>query len=64
MLHEIDQHPATTTTRESKGIVIPVINTNATNGMLASLNGMILVGINESHTTTGEGRLTLWERNS
>ncbi|HEY1247860.1 MAG TPA: hypothetical protein VGE97_02620 [Nitrososphaera sp.] len=64
MLHEIDQHPVTTTTREIKGIAIAVINTNATNGMLASLNGMILVGISESYTTTGEGRLTLLEWNS
>jgi hypothetical protein len=58
-LYEIDQHPATT--GESKGIVIAVVNTNATSGMLAPLNGMILAGINELQTTTGEGRLTLWE---
>jgi hypothetical protein len=25
------------------------------------LNGMILVGINEFQTSTGEGRFTLWE---
>lgn len=58
-LYEIDRHPDTT--GESKGIVIAVINTNTTSGMLAPLNGMILVGINESQTTTGEGLLTLWE---
>ena len=58
--YEIDRHPETTT-GESKGVVIAVINTNATSGMLATLNGMILVGINESQTTTGEGLLTLWE---
>lgn len=58
--YEIDRHPDTTT-GEGKGIVIAVINTNTTRGMLAPLNGMILVGINEFQTTTGEGRFTLWE---
>jgi len=58
--YEIDRHPDTTT-GEGKGIVIAGINTNATSGMLAPLNGMILVGINEFQTTTGEGLLTLWE---
>jgi hypothetical protein len=58
--YEIDLHPDTTT-GEGKGIVIAGINTNATSAMLAPLNGMILVGINEFQTTTGEGLLTLWE---
>ena len=58
--YEIDRHPDTTT-GESRGIVIGVINTNATSGMLAPLNGVILVGINESQITTGEGLLTFWE---
>jgi len=61
--YEIDRHPDITT-GEGKGIVIAVINTNNTNttgGMLAPLNGMILVGINEFQITTGEGRFTLWE---
>ena len=62
-LYVIERHPAGTT-GESEGIAIGVvnINTNATtSGMLAPLNGMRLVGIIESQTTTGEGRLTLWE---
>src|SRR5215216_1784557 len=58
--YEIDRHPDTTT-GEGKGIVIAVINTNTISGMLAPLNGMILVGINEFQTSTGEGRFTLWE---
>jgi hypothetical protein len=58
--YEIDRHPDTTT-GEGKGVVIAVINTNATSAMLATLNGMILVGINEFQTTTGEGLLTLWQ---
>jgi hypothetical protein len=58
--YEIDRHPDTTT-GEGKGIVIAVINTNTTSGMLAPLNGMIVVGINEFQTSTGEGRFTLWE---
>jgi hypothetical protein len=58
--YEIDRHPDITT-GEGKGIVIAVINTNTTNGMLAPLNGMILVGTNEFQTSTGEGLLTLWE---
>jgi hypothetical protein len=58
--YEIDRHPDTTT-GEGKGIVIAVTNTNATSGMLAPLNCMILVGINEFQTSTGEGRFTLWE---
>jgi hypothetical protein len=58
--YEIDRHPDTTT-GEGKGIVIAVSNTNATGGMLAPLNGIILVGINEFQTSTGEGRFTLWE---
>jgi hypothetical protein len=59
-IYEIDRHPDTTT-GEGKGIVIVVFNTNTTSGMLAPLNGMILVGVNEFQTTTGEGLLTLWE---
>jgi hypothetical protein len=61
-LYVIERHPAGTT-GESKGIAIAVVNTNtnATSGMLAPLEGMILVGIIESQTTTGEGQLTLWE---
>jgi hypothetical protein len=58
--YEIDRHPDTIT-GESKGIVIAVINTNTTSGMLAPLNSVILVGINESQITTGEGLLTFWE---
>jgi hypothetical protein len=58
--YEIDRHPDITT-GEGKGIVIAVINTNTTSGMLAPLNGMILVGTNEFQTSTGEGLLTLWE---
>jgi hypothetical protein len=58
--YEIDRHPDTTT-GEGKGIVIAVFNTNTISGMLAPLNGMILVGINEFQTSTGEGRFTLWE---
>jgi len=38
-----------------------VVNTNATSGMLASLNGMILAGTDEIQTTTSDSRLTLWE---
>src|SRR5215211_2072637 len=57
-LYEIDQQPATT--GESKGIVIAVVNTNATSGMLAPLNGMILAGLDDIQTTTSESRLTLW----
>jgi hypothetical protein len=58
-LYEIDRQPATT--GESEGIVIAVVSTNATSGMLAPLNGMILVGIDEVQTTTSESRLILWE---
>src|SRR5215204_6124312 len=58
-LYEIDRQPATT--GESKGIVIAVVNTNATSGMLAPLNGMILAGLDDIQTTTSESRLTLWE---
>jgi hypothetical protein len=58
-LYEIDRQPATS--GESKGIVIAVVNTNATSGILAPLNGMILAGIDDIQTTTGESRLTLWE---
>ena len=58
-LYEIDRQPATT--GESKGIVIAVVNTNATSGMLAPLNGMILAGMDDIQTTTSESRLTLWE---
>ena len=62
-LYVIERHLAGTTTGESKGIAIAVVNTNtnATSGMLAPLNGMRLVGIIESQITTGEGQLTLWE---
>ena len=64
--YEIDQHPAGTTTGEGNGIAIGVVNTNTntndtSSGMLSQLNGMVLVGINEFKTATGEGRLTLWE---
>lgn len=62
-LYVTERHPAGTT-GESEGIAIAVVNTNAnatSGGMLAPLNGMRLVGIIESQTTTGEGRLTLWE---
>jgi hypothetical protein len=58
--YEIDRH-LDATTGEGKGIVIAVININTTSGMFAPLNGMILVGINEFQTSTGEGRFTLWE---
>src|SRR5918999_1543190 len=58
--YEIDRH-ADMTTGEGKGVVIGVIYTNSTSGMLEPLNGVILVGINEFQTTTGEGRFTLWE---
>jgi hypothetical protein len=58
-LYEIDRQPATT--GKSKGIVIAVVNTNATSGMLAPLNGKILAGIDDIQTTTSESRLTLWE---
>ncbi len=57
--YEIDRQPATT--GESKGIVIAVVNTNATSGMLEPLNGMILTGMDDIETTTSESRLTLWE---
>jgi hypothetical protein len=63
-LYVIERHPMGTT-GESEGIAIAVVNTNTntntTSGMLAPLNGMRLVGIIESQTTTGEGQLTLWE---
>ena len=58
-LYEIDRQPATT--GESKGIVIAVVNTNATSGVLAPLNGMILAGLDDIQTTTSESRLTFWE---
>src|SRR5215212_1563292 len=58
-LYEIDRQPATT--GESNGIVIAVVNTNATSGTLAPLNGMILAGTDDIQTTTSESRLTLWE---
>ena len=58
-LYEIDRQPATT--GESKGIVIAVVNTNATSGMLAPFNGMILAGTDDIQTTTSESSLTLWE---
>jgi hypothetical protein len=58
-LYEIDRQPATT--GESKGVVIAVVNTNATSGVLAPLNGMILSGLDDIQTTTSESRLTLWE---
>lgn len=66
-LYVIERHPAGTT-GESEGIAIAVVNTNTSRnatttsgGMLAPLNGMRLVGIIESQTTTSEGQLTLWE---
>ena len=58
-LYEIDRQPATS--GESKGIVIAVVNTTSTSGMLAPLNGMILAGIDDIQTTTSESSLTLWE---
>lgn len=62
-LYVIERHPAGTTGK-SEGIAIAVVNTNTnatSSGMLAPLNGMRLVGIVESQTTTGQGQLTLWE---
>jgi hypothetical protein len=56
--YEIDQQPAST--GESKGIIIAVVNTNSTSGMLAPLNGMILAGIDDIQITTGESDITLW----
>lgn len=47
------------TTREGKGIITAEVNTNPT-GTLASLNGMILVGIDDIHSN-GESNVTLWE---
>ncbi|MDQ3853871.1 MAG: hypothetical protein M3299_13675 [Thermoproteota archaeon] len=46
-------------TREAKGIIIAEIQTNPT-GMLASLNGMILAGIDDIQLN-GESNVTLWE---
>jgi hypothetical protein len=62
-LYLIERHPAGTT-GVSEGIAIAVVNTNTnatSTGMLAPLQGMRLVGIIDSQTTTGEGQLTLWE---
>ncbi len=64
ILYVNERHPAGTN-GESEGIAIGVVNTtntiNPTSSMFAPLNGMRLVGIIESQTTTGEGQLTLWE---
>jgi hypothetical protein len=46
-------------TREGKGIIIAEVRTNPT-GTLASLNGMILAGIDDIQSN-GESRVTLWE---
>jgi hypothetical protein len=47
-------------TREAKSIAIAVVHTNST-GMLAPLNGTIVVGIVENIQPNGEDFLTLWE---
>jgi hypothetical protein len=57
--YEIDRQPANST-GESKGVIIAVVNTNATSGMLAPFKGMILAGIDDIQTTTSESHLTLW----
>ena len=57
-VYEIDQQPASS--GEGKGIIIAVVNTNSTSGILAPLNGMILAGIGDIQTTTGESDITLW----
>lgn len=46
-------------TREAKGIIIAEVQTNPT-GTLASLNGMILAGIDDIQLN-GESNVTLWE---
>jgi hypothetical protein len=46
-------------TRENKGIVIAVVHTNST-GILAPLNGMIVVGIDDIQPN-GDILLTFWE---
>ena len=46
-------------TREAKGIIIAEVQTSPT-GTLASLNGMILAGIDDIQLN-GESRVTLWE---
>ena len=46
-------------TREGKGIIIAEVQTNPT-GTLASLNGMILAGIDDIQSN-GESSVTLWE---
>ena len=46
-------------TREAKGIIIAEVQTNPT-GTLASLNGMILAGIDDIQLN-GESDVTLWE---
>jgi hypothetical protein len=57
-IYEIDQQPASS--GEGKGIVIAVVNTNSTSSTLAPLNGMIVAGIDDILTTTGESDITLW----
>jgi hypothetical protein len=47
------------TTREGEGIIIAEVSTNP-NGPLASLNGMILAGIDDIRPN-GESNVTLWE---
>jgi hypothetical protein len=55
--HEIVKfNPATS---EGKGIITAEVNTNPT-GTLASLNGMILAGIDDIQSN-GESNVTLWE---
>ena len=46
-------------TREGKGIIIAEVQTNPT-GTIASLNGMILAGIDDIQSN-GESSVTLWE---
>jgi hypothetical protein len=46
-------------TREGKGIIIAEVQTNPT-GTLASLNGMVLAGIDDIQLN-GESNVTLWE---
>jgi hypothetical protein len=52
----VEFNPAT---REGKGIIIAEVQTNPT-GTLASLNGMILAGIDDIQSN-GESSVTLWE---
>ena len=60
--YEIDQEPANNSTGETRGIVIAVVNANAstTGRTLAPFNNMILAGTDVVHITTGESDITLW----